>query len=300
VTISAVNNRAFGPYLWMLGGAFGIAWMGQFASLLSDRCDWRIVALARAVLAFAFALMLARLSGAKLVLWRPAALWVRGCASSISLLCTFFALAQLPTSEVQTLTNTVPIWVALLSWPILRVRPSLSVWLAAGCGVLGVALIQYAPHHSALNIKTTLAIILSLTAAFTNAIAMLGLNRLGDVHPWAVVVHYSGVATLFVLGALLVSVLGGAPPALAPLREGPTLMLLLATGVAATVGQVCVTQAYAAGQPAQVAVVGLTVVVFALGLNLLFPGPSISPTALAGIGLVLAPTAWVMIGKAAH
>src|SRR5215471_6949640 len=129
----------------MLGGCFFLAWMGQFAHLLRDACDWRVVALARSCLAFAFAFGLARLTGARLVFWRPGALWLRGCASSLSLLCTFFALAQLPTSEVLTLTNTFPIWVAFLSWPLLRVRPSLSVWLAAGCGVLGVALIQ-TPH----------------------------------------------------------------------------------------------------------------------------------------------------------
>ena len=62
-----------------------------------------------------------------------------------------------------TLTNTFPIWVALLSWPLLGVPPSLSVWLAAGCGVCGVALIQ-SPHFQA-NTRATFAIALSLTAA---------------------------------------------------------------------------------------------------------------------------------------
>src|SRR5207302_1880886 len=84
-------------------------------------------------------------------------------------------------------------WVALLSWPLLRVRPSLSVWVAAGCGVLGVAMIQ-SPHFEA-GPQATLAVALSLTAALTSAVAMLGLHRLKDVHPWAIVAHYSGVAT---------------------------------------------------------------------------------------------------------
>ena len=132
----AAPNRAVAPYLWMICGCFFLAWMGQFAHLLKDACDWRVVALARSSLAFIFALGLARLSGARLVLWRPGALWLRGCASSLSLLFTFFALGQLPASEVLTLTNTFPIWVAVLSWPLLRVRPTLSVWLAAGLGLI--------------------------------------------------------------------------------------------------------------------------------------------------------------------
>jgi drug/metabolite transporter (DMT)-like permease len=266
--------------------------MGQFAHLLKDSCDWRVVALARSALAFVFALGLARISGARLVLWRPGALWLRGCASSISLLCTFFALAQLPTSEVLTLTNTFPIWVAFLSWPLLRVRPSLSVWLAAICGVCGVALIQ-SPHYQA-SAHATEAVALSLTAALTSAIAMLGLHRLKGLHPWAIVVHYSGLATLVVLASWAV----GPVPDLAVLTDMTTLLLLLGVGITATVGQVCVTQAFTAGQPERVSVVGLMQVVFALGLDLVFAGPTLPAIALAGIALVLAPTAWMMIGRA--
>jgi drug/metabolite transporter (DMT)-like permease len=278
----------------MLAGCFAIAWMGQIAHLLRDTCDWRIIALARSSLAFAFALGLARLSGAPLVFWRPAALWLRGCASSISLLCTFFALACLPTSEVMTLTNTFPIWVAILSWPMLRVRPSLSVWLAAAFGVVGVGLIQ-SPHFEA-GPKATSAVALSLTAALTSAIAMLGLHRLKRIHPWAVVTHYSGVATVFVLGAWAV----GGVSDLAPLADPATVLLLLGVGVAATVGQVCVTKAFTCGQPARVSVVGLMQIVFALGLDIAFEGPNLGPVTLTGIALVLAPTAWMMADRASR
>ena len=275
----------------MLGGCFFTACMGLFAHLLKDSCDWRLIALARSSVAFVLAFVLARLSGATLVFWRPSALWLRGCASSLSLLCTFFALAQLPTSEVMTLTNTLPIWVALLSWPLLRIRPTLSVWVASLCGVCGVALIQ-APHFDA-GAKATSAVVLSLTAALTSAVAMLGLHRLKGLHPWAVVVHYSGTATLFVLASWTI----GRPPELDVLTDKKTLVLLLAVGIAATLGQLCVTRAFTSGQPMRISVVGLMQVVFALGLDVLFVGPNLQLLTLAGIGLVLAPTAWMMMDK---
>jgi drug/metabolite transporter (DMT)-like permease len=277
----------------MLLGCFLTAWMSQFAHLLKDSCDWRVVALARTGLAFAFAVGLARLAGARLVVRGPRALWMRSFASSTSLLCMFFALAQIPTSEVLTLTNTFPVWVAFLSWPLLRVRPTASVWLAAGCGVLGVALIQ-SPHFEA-DPSATLAVALSLTAALTSAVAMLGLHRLKGLHPWAIVAHYSGVATLFVLSSWGV----GGPPAL-PAPDARTVLLLLGVGVAATLGQVCVTLAFTSGPPARVSVVGLMQIVFALGLDFCFEGPNLHPLSLAGIALVLAPTAWMMAGKAAR
>jgi len=284
--------RQYAPYAWMLAGCFCIACMNQLAYQMKGTCDWRVVALSRAALAFAFATALAKFSGARLVLWKPPALWLRGAASSVSLLCTFYALSQIQTAEVNTLTNTTPIWVALLSWPLLAVRPSLAVWLAAACGVAGVVLIQW-PHLHA-HSGGGFAVALCLVAALTSAVAMLGLNKLQGVHPWAIVVHYSGVATVVVAGACFV----GGLPDLTPLLEVRTILLLLAVGAAATAGQVCVTNAYVLGSPARVSVVNLMQIVFALGLDVIFVGPTIHVSTLCGIALVLAPTAWMMAGKA--
>jgi drug/metabolite transporter (DMT)-like permease len=289
-----VRNRSLAPYLWMLAGCFFSACMSQIAHLLKDDCDWRLVALARSSLAFLFALVLARLFGAQLVLWRPGAIWLRSSASSASLLCMFFALSRLRTSEVLTLTNTLPIWVAFLSWPMLHVRPTGSVWLAAGCGVIGVAMIQ-SPHFEA-DSAAIPAVFLSLLAALTSAIAMLGLHRLRGIHPWAIVAHYSGVATIVVLATWIV----GEVPSIEPLQNGRTLLLLLGVGVAALVGQLCFTHAFTTGDPSRLAVVGLMQIIFALGLDLLFHGPILQAMTLAGIAMVMAPTGWMMAGKAAQ
>jgi drug/metabolite transporter (DMT)-like permease len=122
---------------------------------------------------------------------------------------------------------------------------------------------------------------------------MLGLHRLQGLHPWAIVTHYSGLATLVVLGSWAV----GSPPNLEAIGEGTMLLLLLGVGVAATLGQGCVTKAFTSGQLARVSVIGLTQVVFALGLDLLFEGPGIHLLTLVGIGLVLATTAWMLASK---
>jgi drug/metabolite transporter (DMT)-like permease len=124
---------------------------------------------------------------------------------------------------------------------------------------------------------------------------MLGLHRLKGLHPWAIVTHYSGVALLFVLAAWII----GGVPDLVPLANAKTILLLVATGLAATVGQVCFTKAFTSGQPARVSVVGLMQIVFALGLDVVFEGPHFHAITLAGIALVLAPTAWMMAGRQA-
>lgn len=283
------------PYLWMLLGCFSFAWMGQFAGMLGTReVDWRLVALARGLLVLLPALLIARLAGAKLVFWKPGVLWMRSLAGSVSLLCTFYALARLRTSEVLTLTNTFPIWVAFLSWPLLRQRPGVTVWLAAICGVAGVFLIE--SDKLEFPPGTHLAVALALMAAVGSAVAMLGLNQLRGIHPWAIVSHFSAVASL---GVLLAWAIGGAP-SLQPLSDPANVGLLLGIGVTATLGQFCLTQAFMGGQPARVSIVALTQILFAMGLDLLFGGPAFGSFTLAGIALVVAPTAWLMAERAAQ
>ncbi len=285
------DKGGWAPYGWMLCGCLAFAWMGEFANQLrAAHCDWRLVALARAALAFVFALSLAMMARAPMVLADPPVLWLRSIAGSVSLLCTFYALSLLRTSEVLTLTNTFPIWVALLSWPLLRQRPTGAVWTAAGCGVAGVWMINGATASTG----SAAAVTLALVAAVTSSVAMLGLNQLKGLHPWAVVAHFSGVATVFVLGAWLV---GGAPD-LSPLASVWVMGMLLGVGASATLGQLCLTRAFTAGEPSRVSVVGLVQIVFAMGLDLMFGGPMFNTMTLAGIGLVMLPTAWVMTSRA--
>src|SRR5262249_26151552 len=172
-------------YLWMLLGSFSFAWMGTLTHVLGASCDWQVIALARTGLALVIGAALALAAGARLVWWRPGTLWIRSVAGSVSLVCTFFALTRLPVSDVLTLTNTFPLWVALLSWPLLGEAPTGRVWLAVACGVLGVALIQQ-PHFAAGNFASLLA----LASSLTTAVALLGLHRLKYIDVRAIVVHF--------------------------------------------------------------------------------------------------------------
>ena len=282
-------------YIWMLVGCFSFAWMSQFANWLGQLdCDWRLVALARALLVLIPAVLITRAAGAPYAVWGPGVLWLRSVAGSLSLVCTFYALTALPTSEVLTLTNTFPIWVALLSWPLLRQRPGLTVWLAACCGVTGVFLIEFDKEQ--LSFSRQLAVALALLAAVCSAVAMLGLNRLKQIHPWAIVAHFSAVATLTVMLAWAIS----GPPTLAPLARWEIVAMLLGIGATATLGQYCLTQAFQQGQPARVSIVGLTQILFAMGIEILLGGPGFGQWTLAGIALVVAPTAWMMADRAAQ
>jgi drug/metabolite transporter (DMT)-like permease len=261
--------------------------MGAFSHLAGERCDWQIVALARASLAFVFSASLALSTGARLVLLRPAVLWMRSVAGGFGVLFAFYALTHMPISTSITLSNTVPIWVTLLAWPVLGQRPGGRVWAAIVVGLTGILLIQK-PEAGG----DRLAALLALGNAFTTSVSMIGLNRLGGVDARAVVTHFSGVATAF---TILFILLAGGRVDFSPLRDPVTVAFLFGVGLSGTLAQLAMTKAFALGTPSRVSVVGLTQIVFALLLDLLLWHRAFDASVMLGIALVVAPSAWLML-----
>ncbi|MGE0758417.1 MAG: DMT family transporter [Pirellulaceae bacterium] len=277
------------PYLWMLLGSFFFAVMSSLVHAAGAHCDWQVVAIARTLLALIFAALLVAGSRRGFVFLKPAMLWIRSIAGSISLVCGFYALARMPVADVLTLTNMFPLWVAVLSWPLLGAAPPRDVWLAVICGIGGVALIQQ-PHFG----SGDYAWMVALAASFTSGVAMIGLHRLHHIDARAIVVHFSAVSLAFCIGALFL--FPRAAPVVSSLTP-ITLLLLLGVGASATVGQLLLTVAFAHGDPARVSVVGLCQVGFAMVFDHLFWGRSFSAATLSGMALILFPTAWMMLRR---
>jgi drug/metabolite transporter (DMT)-like permease len=289
-----MTSSGLRPYIWMLCGC---GWFSAMALLTSglgaDKIAWQTLATVRSGVAFALATLVALALGVKLVAIGPRALWLRSIAGSCSMLSTFYALANLHASEVLTLTNTFPVWVALLSWPLVGEKPSGGVWIAVVVAVCGVALAVY-PRESdpAAAEAFRLAPALSAVAAslFT-AFAMLGLNRLKAIAPMAVVVHFSAVSTLFCAAAFLIFPLRAGPD---PFASTAMTARLFGIGVTAMVGQVFLTLAFSRGTATKIAVVGLSQVAMVMGVEAAFGWKSFTPMNLLGTLLILGPTAWLM------
>ena len=269
----------------MLAGSFSFAVMAVLAHAAGKKCEWQIVALSRCLLVMVFVGAIAAASGTRLVLWKQRTLWLRSIAGSVSLVGSFYALTRLDIATVLTLTNMFPIWVAVLSWPMLGVLPAPRVWLAVFCGVVGVYFIQH-PHSDG----PSTAFFVAVACSLSTALAMLGLHRLQGIDPRAIVVHFAGVATVFCVASFFVF---DQIPGSQPFWNWQPLLLLLGVGITATIGQLFLTKAFASGDPAKVSIVSLTQVVFAFGFELMQDNP-INARTIAGIALILAPTAWVM------
>ena len=277
-------------YLHMLWASLAFAVMAAFSHRAGESCDWQLVVVARAVVAFFFAAIIARAGRVKLV-WRgSAALWVRSVAGSTGMLCNFYALAHLPVSDTLTLMNTSPIWVTLLLWLTFGQRPTISIICAVGASVAGIALIQQ-PHFQ----SGKFACLMALCGAFCTSIAMLGLNRLKNIDPRAIVAHFSGVAGV---ATVLFLLLTNRKDYLTQLGAKSVLPLLILVGAAGVAGQIGMTRAFAKGHASRISVVALSQILFGLGFDVLFWNRSVNLISLLGMVLVIAPTAWLILGKA--
>jgi drug/metabolite transporter (DMT)-like permease len=131
-------------------------------------------------------------------------------------------------------------------------------------------------------------------AAVSSAFAMMGLHRVAALDHRAVVAHFSATAALFTFLASIA--FGGGRFPTVP-DDARVWQLLIAVGLTATVGQLCMTRAYARGNPASVAVVGLSQVVFGLIIDVVFWNRHVDVWTLLGIALVAVPTGCLMTSR---
>ena len=276
-------------YLHMLWASFAFAIMAAVSHWAGERCDWQLVVVARASVAFFFSLVIAKSLGVKLILRGPKTLWVRSLAGSLGMLCNFYALANLPVSDTLTLMNTSPIWVTVLLWLVFKQRPTIGISLAVLTSVVGIVLIQQ-PHFQ----NGKFACLMALCGAFCVSIAMLGLNRLQHIDPRAIVVHFSGVASVATLAFLALT---NRKDYSAQLNSKTVLILLVLVGIAGVAGQIGMTLAFAKGHASRISVIALSQILFGLAFDVFFWNHPVNAISLLGMVFVIVPTAWLILGK---
>ncbi|QDV36137.1 DMT family transporter [Tautonia plasticadhaerens] len=279
-----MDSQALRSALWMLVGAVSFATMGSFTHALGSRCDWLVVALVRALFMLGSAVVLARSAGVRLVVFRPPTLWIRSVAGSVSLVCNFYAISVLPVADALTLTSMYPLWIVIISAAWLRRIPSGLELGGMASGLIGVALIQR-PHLDGAGLAAAVAV----SSSATTAAALMGLHRLRHVDTRAVVAHFAGVGSLMAGLWLAIRSIGAGAPVVE--TDPTTLGLLLGVALSGTIGQMCLTRAYALGVPTRVAVIGLSQVAFGMIADVWIWGRVLTPLTLLGFALVLSPTA---------
>jgi drug/metabolite transporter (DMT)-like permease len=182
--------------------------------------------------------------------------------------------------DAVTLLATSPIFVALLSAPLLgeRVRPSIVVALALGLS--GIALVAQPSFNVAGHLVAA-----GTGAALAAALAMIWLRRIGpNESSEAIVFHFTSVGFVAMLLASL------------PVWRAPTArdaLWLAFMGMTGGLAQIAMTRAYALDKAARVSVMGLSGVAIMRLLAVPVFGEVPSPLQATGSLLVIGSGALV-------
>lgn len=281
----------------MLVGSIFFAIMALLAESLKEQFSYPWITMVRSGVATVLAITLALAAGARLVFLKPVTLWMRSLSGWASMICGFYAITHYDVEIVLALTNMYPLWVAILSWPLLGILPSKKTWIALVISCLGMWIV-YASSIVAITSPSNFsapktAIPMAILAGMLSGVALINLHRVRHIDTRAIVAHFSGVATAC---SLVVWLLVPVSPPTRPI-DFVSVMRLIGIGLAATVGQLCLTKAFSTGSPARVSVVGLSQVVVA-ALAKWFMEQRIPTTgSIIGMTLVVASTIWVILSQ---
>lgn len=283
-----MTSNSKGILLMVLGG-FAFATMGALTHELGKHCDWLLIAFFRMLISFIITFGLALRAGINPFVFNNSTLWLRSLVGSSAMLATFYALTQLPISEVAVITETRPIWVAIVAGYILGETSSKKIWLSIIFGMIGVILVEH-PRI----LEQNFAGLLAVYAAFGGAVVMICLRKLKNLDPRTIVIHFSGTATIITLITLF-SVRGEVD--LSVFDSTTIILMLLGVGVFGTIGQLAMTKAFSIGEAPSVASAGFIKVGFSAGYDLLIWNYIFNIPTIIGMILILASTGWLFSRK---
>ncbi|MFL5582329.1 MAG: DMT family transporter [Gemmatimonadaceae bacterium] len=232
-------------------------------------------------------------------LWRSSlrvndrrATWLRSVFGSGSALGVFYSLGSrsIAVGDAATLSATAPLFVALLSAPMLGERVTRRTALGVALGFVGVVVLVGPSFRSA-----AAPALAALAGAFSYAFALIFLRRIGPNESGeAVALHVSLVSGTLML-ALAVLGVGHASSTAAPAARPPALSLPALAGAATAGGlaQIAITRAYAAERAARLGAVSYAGVALTYAMELALLRRLPSAPQLAGAALIV--TAGVMV-----
>ena len=280
------NNKGI---LFMVLGGLAFASMGALTHELGNYCDWLLIAFFRMLISFVIALTLALKAGVNPFIINNKTLWLRSLIGSSAMLATFYAITKLPISEVAVITETRPIWVAIVAGYILGETAGKKVWISIIFGIVGVVLVEH-PRI----LEQNFAGLLALYAAFGGAVVMICLRKLKNLDLRIIITHFSGTATIITLITLFF-VRGEVD--LSPLINTNTTLMMLGVGIFGTIGQIAMTKAFSVGEAPSVASAGFVKVGFSAGFDLLIWNYVFNIPTIIGMTLILLSTTWLFSTK---
>ena len=239
--------------MWLLAAeaCFAVMRVSARASAAASELPWAEIAAFRFLVGALVPLSFALVRRVPLRVSDARNAWLRSMFGTGGALSLFYALGTqvLSVGDATTLYSTTPLWVALLSGPILGERVGVVVLLAVVAGFAGVATLL---HSGFTSVGPTGLIVLA--GALSYALAIFRLRRLSSSESSeAIGLHMSLTA-----GAVMLVI---ALPGLRPIPREAWLPLL-ASALAGGLGQAIIGRAYAREAASKLAAFSYAGVVF--------------------------------------
>lgn len=212
-------------------------------------------------------------------------LWhvMRTVAGFGGMMSAFYGYATLPLAEVAALGFTMPLFLTVLSIPLLGEEVGIRRAGAVVVGFLGVLLILR-PGASAIPLIPALIVV---AGAVCWALAMIAIRRMGEAGESNVTI----VAWFSIGGTLLAGALS------IPVWVNPTaweLAALIGVGLTSTVAQLLMTDAYRRAEPTIVAPFEYSGILWTSLIGLLLFDEQPSPTMFAGVAVLVASGLYIL------
>jgi S-adenosylmethionine uptake transporter len=268
--------------LWMVAASFIFALMGVCVKFASVHYSATELVCYRGLVSMVFVWVWARSTGVSLRTRLPGMHAWRSVIGVVSLGGWFYAIAHLPLATAMTLNYMSSVWVAafvvggaMLYGSGQRQGPLLVTVLAGFAGVVMVL-------RPAFDQNQQWPGLVGLLSGMTAALAYLqvtALSRAGE--PEARMVFYFAVASAL-FGALGIAVTGASS------WNWQHAVWIVPIGVLASLGQLCMTRAYASGATLTVASLQYSGIVFGALASLVVFNDQLPPMAWAGMGVIIA------------
>ncbi|MCV6586710.1 MAG: DMT family transporter [Marinibacterium sp.] len=220
------QNRAALGVAFILAGMLGISINDMLIKQLSGGYPLHQMVFTRSAIGIVFSLMLVQLEGGLSILYtrRPGLHLLRGGMVVVSNMAFFLALAVMPLADATAIFFVAPLFITLLSIPMLGEKVGPMRLGAVLVGFAGVIIMQR-PWASADALGTSrLVLLLPVLAALTYAMMQLLTRKLGaDTKASALAVYLQGMFIVVSLGFWAVAGDGRFAEGL----ENPSLLFLL-------------------------------------------------------------------------
>ncbi len=192
--------------------------------------------------------------------FRPHHPWLimaRTLCSLIAMTCAFYAFTVLPLTEVYALLFATPLFITVLSVPLLGETVRLQRWIAVIVGFIGV-MVVLRPGASEFTFGRGAALLAAAASSFSNIIV----RKIGSEERSAVLILFPMISSILVMAALM-------PMVYQPVKL-PDLGIMALIGVLVTFAQIAMIAAYRAAPAVVIAPVQYSQILWAVAFGYFF------------------------------